>query len=189
MDMTKKKPPVTGTKTPLQTGSTAVAEPPVTPVQKQKQDWADAMQLFGQRRFAEACGSFRTVAKGPDSQIADKARSYLQICERKTSGADLQLRSAEDHFNYGVERMNARDLERARQHLEQALEMEPGGDHIFYTLALCSGFAGDGNGACENLKHAIAIEPRNRVLARQDAEFTALAGQFPALRTVLSSEP
>jgi tetratricopeptide (TPR) repeat protein len=146
------------------------------------------MQLFGRRQFADACNSFREVASGPDSQIADKARSYLQICERKTGGAELQLRSAEDHFNYGVERMNARDLDCARRHLERALALEPQGDHILYTLALCRGLSGDGGGACENLRRAISIEPRNRVIARQDSEFLALANQFPAVRAVLSSD-
>jgi len=144
------------------------------------------MQLFGQRNYTDASERFREVATGPDSQVADKARSYLQICERKIGSSDLQLRTADDHFNYGVERMNARDLANSRIHLERALIMEPEGDHILYTLALCSGLAGDGNGACENLKRAIALEPRNRIMARQDAEFLALAGQFPALRALLA---
>jgi hypothetical protein len=46
--------------------------------------------------------------------------------------------------------------------------------------------AGDGDGACENLKRAIAIEPRNKVLARQDPEFLVLAQQIPDLRELLS---
>jgi hypothetical protein len=49
-------------------------------------------------------------------------------------------------------------------------------------MALCCGIAGDGNGACENLRRAINLEPRNRILARQDPEFMALGSQFPALR-------
>ena len=63
--------------------------------------------------------------------------------------------------------------------------MEPDADHILYTMALCCGLAGDGNGACENLKRAIDLEPRNRILARQDPEFSALASQLPGLRALL----
>ncbi len=148
--------------------------------------WEQAMRLFTARRFSEARASFRDAAAGPDIRIADKARSYLQICERKTAAPDLQFRTAEDHFNYGVERMNARDIEKARLHLAQALGIQPDGDYILYALALCHGLAGDGNAACENLKRAITLEPRNRILARQDPEFLALAGQFPALRALLS---
>jgi Flp pilus assembly protein TadD len=84
--------------------------------------------------------------------------------------------------------MNARDMDKARHHLERALELEPAGDHILYTIALCRGLSGDGNGACENLKRAISLEPKNRILARQDPEFSALALQIPALRALLSSD-
>ena len=58
--------------------------------------------------------------------------------------------------------------------------------YILFTLALCCGLAGDGGGACENLKRAIAIEPRNKVLARQDPDFLLLAQQIPDLRALLS---
>jgi Flp pilus assembly protein TadD len=109
----------------------------------------------------------------------------VQVCERRTGGTQLKLSTAEDHFNYGVERLNARDVELARHHLGRALDLQPEADHVLYTLALCCGFAGDGNGACENLKRAIDLEPRNRILARQDPEFSALASQFPGLRALL----
>jgi tetratricopeptide (TPR) repeat protein len=111
------------------------------------------------------------------------------VCERRTNHAELSLDTAEDHFNYGVERMNARDIERALHHLGQALEKQPQGDHILYTLALCCGIAGDGDGACENLKRAIELEPRNRILARQDPEFAVLVPQVPGLRALLAAEP
>ena len=106
----------------------------------------------------------------------------MQVCERRTAEAEARPSTAEDHFNYGVERLNARDVERAKHHLGRALTLQPEADHILYTMALCCGLAGDGNGACENLKRAIDLEPRNRILARQDPEFSALASQFPALR-------
>jgi tetratricopeptide (TPR) repeat protein len=170
------------------TASKTLVQEAASPGALQLKAWAQAMQLFSRRDFAAAIERFQEVSKGPDSQVADKARSYLQICERKTADGDLQLRSAEDHFNYGVERMNARDLERALIHLQRARTLDPDGDHILYTLALCSGLTGDGAGACENLKLAIALEPKNRIMARQDTEFAALATQFPALRSLLSSD-
>jgi tetratricopeptide (TPR) repeat protein len=165
-----------------------VKQEPVSPGAQQLKIWERAVRLFSERRFAEACDRFREAIVGPDAQVADKARSYLQICERKTAKRDLEFQTAEDHFNYGVERMNARDMEQARFHLLRALGIEPEGDHILYTMALCCGLSGDGNGACENLKRAISLEPRNRILARQDPEFSALTMQFPALRALLGND-
>ena len=171
--------------------ATVVAPPNALEVQLKI--YEQAVQLFAQRKLAEARDRFLEVAKAaastPTSRTWDKARSYAQVCERRTRGSEVKLSTAEDHFNYGVERLNARDVELAKHHLGRSLAMQPDADHVLYTMALCCGFAGDGNGACENLKRAIDLEPRNRILARQDPEFSALASQFPGLRALLTAEP
>jgi tetratricopeptide (TPR) repeat protein len=157
-------------------------------LQLQMKQWEEAVRMFSQKQFSAANERFVLAATGPAAHIADKARSYAQICSRKMTGTEVDLHTADDHFNYGVERLNARDMDVARRHLDCALAMEPDGEHILFTLALCCGLAGDGAGACENLRRAIALEPRNRILARQDPEFSALAQQLPALRALLTSE-
>jgi tetratricopeptide (TPR) repeat protein len=189
--MTKKKSalPVKKTQTVTKTApsKSSAAEGP-NPAKVQLRTYEQAIQLFSQRKLAEARTRFREVAKGPAPHIADKARSYAQICDRKLQTTEVALSTAEDHFNYGVERLNARELDTAKHHLGRALALQPDDDHVLYTLALCCGFAGDGNGACENLKRAIDLEPRNRILARQDPEFSTLATQFPGLRALLVAE-
>lgn len=186
--MTKKKLSAPGTKN-ITASSSAAANDPPSASEVQLRIYEHAIQLFSQRRLAEARDRFLEVVKGPAPHISDKARSYVQVCDRRTSTIEVQLSTAEDHFNYGVERLNARDVDLARHHFGRALCMQPDADHVLYTLALCCGFAGDGNGACENLKRAIDLEPRNRILARQDPEFSALASQFPGLRALLAPEP
>ncbi|MCU1329745.1 MAG: Tetratricopeptide 2 repeat protein [Bryobacterales bacterium] len=161
------------------------AEPP-TPAQVQLQGFERGVRLYSEQRWADAVAALREVASGPAIHVADRARGYLQVCERRLAGAAaLQLNTADDHFNYAVERLNARDFEKARHHLASALKMQPKGDHILYTLALSCGLTGDGNGAYENLKRAIEVEPRNRLHARQDSDFAALAERFPELRNLL----
>ncbi len=194
MMMTKKKPPLPVKKSvpPAKPGSTAktapVAEGP-SAAEVQLKTYEQAIQLFSQRKFPEARDRFLEVVKGPAPHISDKARSYAQVCERRMQGTEVKLSTAEEHFNYGVARLNSRELESAKYHLARALDLQPDADHVLYTLALCCGFAGDGNGACENLKRAIDLEPRNRILARQDQEFTTLAAQIPGLRALLVAEP
>ena len=196
---TKKKAPVAPTKTITGSKTTLAAKPDgkaktnaaqAAPSgnEIQLKTYEQAIKLFSQRRLAEARERFLEAAKGPAAQISDKARSYAQICERRTITVEVKLQTAEDHFNVGVERLNARDVEQARHHLDRALAIQPDADHILYTMALCCGLAGDGTGACENLKRAIDLEPRNRILARQDPEFSALAMQLPGLRALLVTE-
>jgi len=195
--MTKKKTSETGSKTNLATKPetrpetkprTSAAPPGPSGFDMQLKVYEHAIRLFSQRKLGEARERFLEAAKGPAAQISDKARSYAQICERRTTGVEMNFKTAEDHFNVGVERLNARDVEQAKHHFGRALSIQPDADHILYTMALCCGLAGDGNGACENLKRAIALEPRNRILARQDPEFSALALQLPGLRALLVTE-
>ncbi len=184
--MTKRKPAATAITEPSPFEVPIEAATTMTNSQEQLQAWERAVQLFAQKKYEEACAVFREVAAGPAAHIADKARSYLQICERKTARPELNLHTVEDHFNYGVERLNAGDTMQARVHFGHALAIQPDADHILYTLALCCGMSGDGIGACENLKRAIHLDPRNRILARQDPEFSPLFAQFPALRALLT---
>src|SRR6185312_12211967 len=84
-------------------------------LQSQMKSWEDGVRQFSLKKFSAAHVHFREAASGPAAHIADKARSYAQICERRTSGPVLELKTAEDHFTYGVERLNARDIETARK--------------------------------------------------------------------------
>jgi tetratricopeptide (TPR) repeat protein len=186
---TSVKQPSSGPEATMKGPSTAIktipVEPP-SPAKVQLKIYEEAVSLFSQRKLKEALARFLEAAKGPDAHVADKSRSYLQVCERRLVTAEPVLKTAEDHFNYGVERLNSRDFERAQHHFKRALELEPDAEYIYYTLALCCGLAGDGAAACENLKRAIDLQPKNRILARQDPEFLGLVSQFPGLRALLS---
>ena len=109
----------------------------------------------------------------------------MAMCNRRLEQTTVSFDTAEDYYNYGVALINTRKLTEARTHLEKALEIAPESDHIHYALALAQALAGDFAGAYENLKRAIELEPRNRLIARQDADFAPLANQrripFPAL--------
>jgi len=165
---------------------TAPSQP--SPGEVQFKAYESAVRLFSAGKLVDALASFQQAASGPAATIADKARTYAEVCRRRTAGTEVNLVSAEDHFNYGVARLNARAVGEARQHFSRALSLKPNADHVLYTMALCCGLEGDTDGACANLKRAIDIDPRNRILARQDPEFLALAAQIPGLRALLSPE-
>lgn len=157
----------------------------LTPTQLQLQAFEKAVRQFAAQKFSEALTAFLEVSKGPAMDVSQRARSYIQVCERRLSSQTLELRTADDHYNYAVERLNARDTGTARRHLESALKLQPRGEHILYTLGICCALAGDGAAAYENLKLAIETEPRNRVHARQDSDFSLAAEHFPNLRDLL----
>jgi tetratricopeptide (TPR) repeat protein len=151
------------------------------------QIFEQAMRLFHARKLAEARALFIKAAEGGERHIAHKARLHVNMCDRRLEQQTVELSTPEDHYNYAVTQINARNLERARQHLETALAGDSGGDHLHYALAACHALAGNGDGAYQHLKRAIELEPKNRIAARQDADFTSVLQQ-PEFNELLNPE-
>jgi tetratricopeptide (TPR) repeat protein len=165
----------------------------VSPVGKDKpesqmQVFERAIKLFRAQQFREARDLFQSAAEGPARELAHNSRLHINMCNRRLEKPEIQLRSLEDFYNVGIERLNARDFESARRNLQSAIELtrndSDAADHVYYAMAACQALSGDSRGAYENLKRAIEIEPRNRVAARQDPDFAAVAQQ-PQLQPLL----
>jgi tetratricopeptide (TPR) repeat protein len=137
------------------------------------------MKLFHTRNLKQAREHFERAADGPQLDIAQRSRLHIAMCDRRLEEASVSLRSAEDYYTYGIALLNSRKIPEARVHLEQALRLAPDADHIHYAMAAAQVLHGDLAGAHEHLKRAIEIEPRNRLHARQDADFAHLSRQSP----------
>jgi tetratricopeptide (TPR) repeat protein len=137
------------------------------------------MRLFHARELKEARDLFAQALEGPERDVAQRATLHIAMCDRRLEQAPVALGTAEDYYNYGIALFNARNAMAAVEHLEIALRLAPGSDHVHYALGLAQALAGDLNGAYGNLKRAIELEPRNRIVARQDADIAHLAGQPP----------
>lgn len=155
--------------------------------QAQLKLFEQAVRLFHARNFREARELFEKAQNGPNREMAHNAELHIRMCDRRLERPAVDLKTAEDHYNYGVAMINTRNLAEAHQHLENALRMEPEADHVLYALALCKGLAGDVDGAHEQLKRAIELEPRNRIAARQDADFALFSDQ-PQMQQLLFPE-
>lgn len=155
----------------------AVAQP--LNAAKQLSSFEAAMKLFHTRKLRDARELFQIAEGGPERDVAQRARLHIVMCDSRLAQETVELASAEDYYNYGIALINARKIVEARTHLEKALQMAPGTDHIHYALALAQALSGDVASAHDNLKRAIELEPRNRILARQDADFAPLAHQPP----------
>ncbi len=157
------------------------AGPVAQPARSQTQlgTFEAAMRLFHARKLREARELFLSAAEGPERDVAQRARLHVAMCDRRLEKAPVNLGSAEDYYNYGVALINTRSYAEARTHLQRGLEIDPKADHIHYALALAQALGGDSSSAYESLKRAIELEPRNRLIARQDADFAPLANQPP----------
>jgi tetratricopeptide (TPR) repeat protein len=159
-------------------GSVGIAQRDGSP-QQQLKLFEQAIRAFRAGKFGPARELFGDVIKGPSKEMAHNAELHVRMCDRRLEKPPMEFRTRDDHYDYAVERINARDLAPAIQHLETALRLDPKADHVYYALGLCCGLTGDLVGAYENLKRAIDLQPRNRLVARQDPDFASFAHQAP----------
>ncbi len=145
----------------------------------QSQSFDRAIALFHTREYGKALELFTAAENGPNSGMAHSARQHARICERRLAQHALTLRTPEEHYNYAVALINERKLPEAEKHLREAIAHAPGGDHLYYALALCLALRGDLQGAHANLSRAIKLDPRNRVSARNDPDFAEVAKLSP----------
>jgi tetratricopeptide (TPR) repeat protein len=178
----------TAAKKPIMANASAnTTQKPLTkPVefQKQQQAYDEAIRLFHHKNFERADALFRKAMGGPDRSLAHHAQIHSQICQKRVRPPAVDLKTAEDHYNYAITMINARRLKEAAEHLQKALQMAPHVDYMHYALAATAALQGNGQGAYESLKRAVEIQPRNRQLARTDADFAGVLDYAP-LATLL----
>lgn len=171
--------------------SEPVSEASKAKPETQLQVFDRAVKHFRAQEFREARELFQKAADGALKEVAHNARLHIIMCTRRLERSEVQLKSVEDFYNVGVERLNARDFEGARRNFQQAIDLTrkdgDSADHVYYAMAASQAMSGDWRGAYENLKRAIEIEPRNRAAARQDPDFSG-AGQQQQMQSLLHPE-
>jgi tetratricopeptide (TPR) repeat protein len=133
-----------------------------------------AIRHFQKRDYEKARTLFETVAAGPVREIADRARVHLRFCESKRQH-ESRPRTAEGCYARGVAALNTRDFDQALQYLNKSDKMIPNQEYVHYALAAAYGLQGDPDHAFVHLETAIRLRPQNRVQARHDEDFQALA--------------
>lgn len=163
------------------------AMPERTGPEKQLADFQAGSRLFHTRRFREARDLFLAAAQGPERDVAHRARLHAEMCNQRLEQPEVQCQTAEDNYNYAVALLNTRKVQEACSYLERALQMAPDSDHIHYALAVAHGLSGDASRSHLHLKRAIELEPKNRLMARQDADLGPVIGQ-PQFQALLYPE-
>jgi tetratricopeptide (TPR) repeat protein len=82
--------------------------------------------------------------------------------------------------------LNSGDHDAALNHLNRALDDDPESDHAHYIMAVALSMRGRPDTALDHLRQAIALNPENRSLARQDPDLDALRNH-ESFRSVLDT--
>jgi tetratricopeptide (TPR) repeat protein len=135
------------------------------------------VQALQRHDFAGAAGYFRTVLERyPDErELLERARLYLRVCERETSRQPApDVKSPAERVYAATVALNSGDHSGALDHLQRALGEDPESDHAHYIMAVALGMRNRADEALEHLQQAIALNPENRGLAKQDPDLDSI---------------
>ncbi len=171
-------------------------EPPSAPPPVRKPAFYEALAIYEsgvralQRHdFAAGAGNFRDVIQRypGERELVDRARLYLQVCERETARQPSPPpQTAAESVYAATVALNSGDAAAAIDHLSKALERAPDSDGAHYIMSVALLERGDIDRALSHLRQAIALNPDNRSTALQDPDLSALH-DLDAFREILGS--
>ena len=134
------------------------------------------VQALQRHDFQGAAGFFRTVLERypEERELLERARLYLRVCERETSRQPPAPKTPAERVYAATVALNSGDHSGALDHLQRALGEDPDSDHAHYIMAVALGMRNRSDEALEHLQQAIALNPENRSLARQDPDLDIL---------------
>ena len=108
----------------------------------------------------------------PDEPVlAERARAYKRICERRLAAAPVAPEGAEDRYLHAVIALNGGRFDEAIQLLDAALAANPASAKAFYARASAYALKGNTDAAVADLRQCIAMDPTTRFQAVNDPDF------------------
>lgn len=147
------------------------------------------LQFEQRQNYRKAREVFEKLAAAAPADIADRARVHLRACNERLGANAPAPKTAGDFHVLGVAELNARDLDRAVEHLSKAQKLDPKREEIRYALAAAYAQKGASEEALEHLEAAIHLRPQNRYQARHDADFQPLAGNPRFVSLISQDQP
>ncbi len=119
----------------------------------------------------------RLLAEFPrERALADRARVYLELCDRELAARSLLPQSTEERVTAATAALNNADEGQAERLARMVLAEDPEHDLALYLLATVEVRRGKTDAAMQYLSQAVAISPEAGTQARHDPEFETLHG-------------
>ena len=140
------------------------------------------------QNYERAKEIFEKLASSGVAGVAERARVHLRLCEQKLTRPGPAPKKPEELYTLGVGALNSRRLDDAIEYLNKAQKSAPKLEHISYALAAAYSLRGDAEDALQHLREAIALRPQNRIQAKRDEDFQALAADARFKELVFNSQ-
>jgi tetratricopeptide (TPR) repeat protein len=139
------------------------------------QSYEHALKLMQTQKFGKARTLFEKVIESGISELADRAKIHINICNQQMDQVQNTFATPEEHYDFAVSLMNLGDFVTAREHFENLSTQSPLLDFVWYGLAVLECLTGRTTESLQHLSEAIRLNPGSRFQARNDSDFRNMA--------------
>ena len=207
----QRRPAPKSTKAPVQSSSARLAraaEPvaplrpapgvtttPEPPAEERRASYVEAVALYEQglealqrHAYKQAAHLLESVlAQYPEErELRERVRLYLTICQRQATQREAAPQTIDERLYAATLSINGGLYDEAIAHLRLVRDDDPDNDHAIYMLAVAHAQRDEHAEAVAHLERAIALNPENRALARNDPDLEPLRGD-DAFRAALEA--
>jgi len=121
-----------------------------------------------------------------ERELHERVRLYLNICQRQAAQREAAPQTIDERLYAATLSINGGQYDQAIAHLRLVRDEDPDNDHAIYMLAVAHAQRDEHAEAVAHLERAIALNPENRALARNDPDLEPLRDD-DAFRAALES--
>jgi tetratricopeptide (TPR) repeat protein len=133
----------------------------------------EALQRHAYKQAAHLLES--VLAKYPEErELHERVRLYLTICQRQATQREAAPQTIDERLYAATLSINGGLYDQAIAHLRLVRDEDPDNDHAIYMLAVAHAQRDEHAEAVAHLERAIALNPENRALARNDPDLEPL---------------
>jgi len=157
----------------------------------------DAVALYERGLEALQCHAYQKAAHLLESvlrqypeerDLHERVRLYLNICQRQATQRQAAPQTIDERLYAATLAINGGQYDQAIAHLRLVRDEDPDNDHAIYMLAVAHAQRDEHAEAVVHLERAIALNPENRALARNDPDLEPLRAD-DAFRAALEASP
>ena len=125
------------------------------------------------RKFTVAAKALtELVSDYPEErELQERARLYLTVCHRELNPTVSDPTSLDERVYAATVALNSGTVSVAVEHLNAVANEKPADANVQYMLAVAHALSHDTSLSVAHLERAIALNPDNRLLARQEPDF------------------
>src|SRR5256885_7221491 len=123
-----------------------------------------------------------------EKELHERVRLYLNVCQRQATPPVPAPQTIDERLYAATLSINGGQYDQAIVHLRLVRDEDPDNDHAIYMLAVAHAQRDEHAEAVAHLERAIALNPENRALARNDPDLEPLRDD-DAFRAALDAAP